>query len=288
MPKKKDHAFIEILWQFFLAAPWWIGPIVAFCTYVMVRYVIPWFLSTPISDGGDPGVQVMHTTASKITGGASAVIAPFATGFVLFLWIVSLFGKLHRWSLLTEIRKTDDIRSLSWRDFELLVGEYYRRRGYLVTELGGPSPDGGVDLLLRKDTRMTLVQCKHWKAFKVGVKPVRELLGLMTSEKAHTGILVTSGAFTKEAKEFANKNRIEIIDGDSLFLMIRSVKDTLPSAVQNPTRTVSAESVTPKCPRCRGPMVVRTARSGQNAGSRFYGCQRYPTCKGTRDIDDAN
>lgn len=36
------------------------------------------------------------------------------------------------------------------------------------------------------------------------------------------------------------------------------------------------------CPRCGGPMVSRT---NQSEGSRFWGCQNYPKCRGTRDTD---
>lgn len=35
------------------------------------------------------------------------------------------------------------------------------------------------------------------------------------------------------------------------------------------------------CPRCRSKMVLRTARTGRNAGSPFWGCSKYPRCKGT-------
>jgi DNA-binding helix-hairpin-helix protein with protein kinase domain len=38
------------------------------------------------------------------------------------------------------------------------------------------------------------------------------------------------------------------------------------------------------CPRCGQKMVKRQARLGRNAGSYFWGCSRYPTCKGTRSI----
>lgn len=38
------------------------------------------------------------------------------------------------------------------------------------------------------------------------------------------------------------------------------------------------------CPRCGSNMIQRTARRGRNAGNPFWGCSRYPTCKGTRNI----
>jgi len=46
----------------------------------------------------------------------------------------------------------------------------------------------------------------------------------------------------------------------------------------------SAESAFPPCPACGGPMVLRTARQGKNAGSQFLGCSAYPTCKGTTPL----
>jgi four helix bundle suffix protein len=37
----------------------------------------------------------------------------------------------------------------------------------------------------------------------------------------------------------------------------------------------------PRCPRCDALMALRTAKSGKNAGSQFWGCTGYPDCKGT-------
>src|ERR1019366_5918894 len=73
----------------------------------------------------------------------------------------------------------DWLNKLSWQDFERQVGEVYRQRGYQVDEFGGGGADGGVDLRLRRDGTTAIVQCKRWKTYKVGVKPVRELFGVM-------------------------------------------------------------------------------------------------------------
>ena len=37
-----------------------------------------------------------------------------------------------------------------------------------------------------------------------------------------------------------------------------------------------------KCPLCKGDMVIRTARA---TGDLFYGCKKYPDCRGTRNED---
>ena len=39
-----------------------------------------------------------------------------------------------------------------------------------------------------------------------------------------------------------------------------------------------------QCPKCNGEMVLRTARRGKNAGNQFWGCLKYPQCKGTLDF----
>ena len=33
------------------------------------------------------------------------------------------------------------------------------------------------------------------------------------------------------------------------------------------------------CPKCGNPLVLRTAKSGANAGSKFFGCTKYPACR---------
>ena len=33
------------------------------------------------------------------------------------------------------------------------------------------------------------------------------------------------------------------------------------------------------CPKCGGALVIRTAKSGAYAGSQFYGCTKFPTCR---------
>lgn len=38
------------------------------------------------------------------------------------------------------------------------------------------------------------------------------------------------------------------------------------------------------CPKCGASMELRRAHNGRNAGGQFYGCSRFPHCRGTRDI----
>lgn len=107
------------------------------------------------------------------------------------------------------------IRSLTWNEFEQMVGEALRKQGYSVTETK-KGPDGGIDLVLHKGGERFLVQCKHWKAFKVSVQTVRELYGVMAAQGAAGGFVVTSGVFTTEARKFAKGINVQLVDGQSL------------------------------------------------------------------------
>lgn len=59
----------------------------------------------------------------------------------------------------------------------------------------------------------------------------------------------------------------------------RSISTSAPAA--SPPRGTSA--ATRPCPRCGSTMVLRVARRGRFAGHQFWGCSRYPVCKGTRN-----
>lgn len=41
----------------------------------------------------------------------------------------------------------------------------------------------------------------------------------------------------------------------------------------------------PECPNGHGPMQLRTARHGRNAGGQFWGCATYPACTETRAVE---
>jgi restriction system protein len=175
---------------------------------------------------------------------------------------------------------------MSWLEFEHLVGEAFRIQGYSVTEQGGAAADGGVDLVLRKGGEKFLVQCKQWKAFKVGVDVVRELYGVMAAQGATGGFVITSGSFNADAQAFAAGRNVKLVDGPKLFGLIqqaRAAASAVPAtASQAASYTPPPVASTPVCPTCQASMVRRTAKNGANAGPQFWGCSRYQACRGTR------
>jgi restriction system protein len=172
----------------------------------------------------------------------------------------------------------------------MLVGEAYRLRGFKVEETGGGGADGGVDLILRKASERTLVQCRQWKAQRVCVSVFRELFGVMAATGAATCIVVTSGRFTDDAKAFAKGRNLELVEGSHLLVLIKSAEASLRNRSSHPKvsqstlapsqQTPQAQISTPvaattsiSCPACQSAMVPRKARRGPNAGKAFWGDQ---------------
>lgn len=60
---------------------------------------------------------------------------------------------------------------------------------------------------------------------------------------------------------------------------------TTPRSAQVIQESLNNEEGVVSCPKCGSPMVIRTAKRGENAGKRFYGCSNYPKCRGIVNLD---
>ncbi|GAB3781456.1 helix-hairpin-helix domain-containing protein [Dyella agri] len=56
-----------------------------------------------------------------------------------------------------------------------------------------------------------------------------------------------------------------------------------PRPSYRPAQAPPKSSGTPSCPRCGSTMIRRRAHKGAHAGNQFWGCSRFPSCKGTRN-----
>lgn len=287
--RRKKESGPDELFKFLVGVPWWVGPILAALVFIGFRAILPAILSSSV-DPTDAGMKTFTTTLTTL----SQKFAPIASLGVIFIWGIAEVKKFADRRRLDRQTGLESIGDLSWREFEGLTAEALRRQGYDVEVTGNPAGDGGVDVVARRKGQTTLVQCKHWKTWKVDVKIVRELRGVMAAERAEYGIIVTYGAFTADAEAFAKENRITLIGGNDLVQMIRSVqrKSRVPVGAAEalaagerpqPTATVVSQEA-PSCPRCGTAMRLRTSKRGANAGSQFWGCPRFPACQGTRPI----
>ncbi len=261
----------------------------AVLVFAVCRWVLPFFLGL-VGGAGSGDAGQMIGTSLGILSNLAMQFAPFAALFVLAVWIVAQMKKRLDRARLDRQSGPASIAALSWHEFESLLAEAFRRQGFAVEHTGGASParaDGGVDLRLSKAGAVMLVQCKHWTARRVGVGIVRELRGVVASEGAHAGIVVTSGGYTADAIAFAATNPIRLIDGPELGAMIAEVRKPARargSHAASHSSTAVAAPTGPSCPTCGAAMVERIARTGKNAGSAFFGCSQFPKCRGKRAL----
>ena len=246
---------------------WWVNVVLAVIVYLSLKYWMPAIkFQNPFYAG---------------TAKAAPGLAPFLPGIILLPAAISAFNSWRKGQLLEKQKSIGSIKSITWLEFEELVGEAYRRQGYRVTETGGGGADGGVDLILRKNGEHLLVQCKNWRMDKDGVKVVRELYGVVAAEGATGGVVICSGTFTQEARDFARGRPMELIEGTALARMVEELKKKPSSVNVNPILADSQPTVN-NCPLCGSEMVLRTAKKGPKAGENFWGCSAFPKCRGKK------
>ncbi len=172
------------------------------------------------------------------------------------------------------------LRDIEWRRFEKVSIEFLRMSGFVASETK-VGADGGVDIRVEKpgvENSAGIVQCKAWNTYKIGIKPIRELFGVMAAERVSTGIFMTSCDFTPEAEEFA-KGKITLISGNKFIELISKKSEDDQKFLLD--IALDGDYKTPTCPQCDVKMTLRESSKGRNSGGHFWGCIRYPRCKQT-------
>lgn len=280
MARNKKQSVAEDLIEITAIMPWWVGVALALIGYLVLHAVA----QKPLAALTQPG-QVGSLAVSALWKNL-AEIGQYVLPFIFLLGAGMSAYKRHRAAQLHDAaaNRADGVASMTWREFEALIGEYFRRQGFAVLEQGGAGPDGGVDVLLKKGSDSYLVQCKHWRALRVGVQPVRELYGVMAAKRVAGGFMVTSGDFTDEARSFAQGRELQLIDGKTLQSSIRAQVASVPRAVASAPAPSASSAL--DCPICTAPMVLRQARGGATPGKKFWGCSKFAEtkCRGTREV----
>jgi restriction system protein len=138
-------------------------------------------------------------------------------------------------------RHDDAFSRIGWAELERLLAG---------TGGTGARFDGGVDLRIRRDAEIVLVQCKYWNAEQVPHNVVHELLGVMVNEGATGAILVSSGEFTRAAIDAAQRHgHMKLIDGETLRGMLGSLPEEERAEAPAPVPVIHSTRATPAGPR---------------------------------------
>jgi restriction system protein len=131
-----------------------------------------------------------------------------------------------------ELRWEDEtletLKQIPPKSFEILCQRLLRESGFIQVEVTGRSGDGGIDG--RGVVKLggilsfhVIFQCKRYKD-TVSASVVRDFRGAMVG-RADKGLIISTGAFTREARAEAQRDGappLDLIDGDEL---VRKLKD---------------------------------------------------------------
>jgi restriction system protein len=211
-----------------------------------------------------------HESAARVASQNSSARTPAtAVRSEPMINAIPIPSPISEWSL-------DLIQAIEWKRFEDLCQKFYEAKGIrsACTPLG---PDGGIDIRLFQDDSgqaTAIVQCKAWGDSYVGVKPIRELLGVMVHEKVVKAFFMTSGKYSDDAKAFAVPNRITLIDGKMLLELIKRLPEEVRQSLL--AFATAGDYNIPSCPTCGRKMRFIAGKEGKRD---FWGCPSFPKCR---------
>ena len=292
--RKKNKGLVEIL----LDQPWWVSFILGCISFICLRWILPkMFNGNPLLSS----LEKLSTSAAFISAlffwffalvqftrsNSSGNKMPIVTGSkiepVVYAKSPVDASQIPETNNSRNSKSTDllfttwslaALRAMEWKRFELLTAKYYEMIGFR-SETIRCGADGGIDVKLFKSDLVqpvAIVQCKAWNTSSVGVKEIRELLGVMTHEKVKRGIFITTGNYTTDANSFGSTNPIQMLDGNGFLSKIME----LPEHQQQELIRFAFDGdyTTPTCASCGIKMKKRESKRGP-----FWGCLNYPRCK---------
>jgi len=276
----RKTTLLEDLAYLFATLRWWVAPLVAGLVYALAGYAGPRLVpplpaAAPADGASNIGGILVHSYAQLLL---SEPMARVYGGFILLAGVVGWVIKFQRDLRLKRLSTLELLRARDGEEIEQILEAHYARQGYVVRPTTAGA-DGGVDLVLTNRAGLTYVQSKHWRTRKVSDDKVRELYGVMARDGASRGVVVTTGSFTAPARRFAVGTAIELVDGEDLIglLGLRAVRTEAPAAA-----TFQPDVRPPSCPRCGAAAMVQ--KVNRRTGQRFWGCRRFPDCKGTQSL----
>lgn len=169
------------LFSVLLAQPWWISALVGVAAFGIGQLVFP-----PV---------------------APWVALPF---FVIAVYVG--YRQLRTVSPGEVETRLQALRELSWDAFSTLIADAYRRQGYAVE----PAQKAGYDFKLTQQGRVTLLQCRRWKVNQLGVGALEELARAVAAADAYSGICITAGTVSPNARAFVSGKPIAMVTGAEL------------------------------------------------------------------------
>lgn len=166
--RSRDESGIEMLFDIAALRPWQVGVVLA----LMVFAGLHWYAGTepPVLDMKNPA-DSLSFMLGNLGRQLAGLLQYVLLGVLLLGSSVSFYRRRRQKDIHARVAvdpTSSEVSKLNWAEFEGLVAEAFRQKGYRVVERGGAGPDGGVDLELYLGKDKYLVQCKHWRTYQVG------------------------------------------------------------------------------------------------------------------------
>jgi restriction system protein len=181
------------LFAILLRSAWWVSAAIAAGIVALVAAVVP---------------------REYFVFGAFAAL-PFAV-----IAVIAAARQLRTPSAVRVDRTLETLRAMAWPEFSQTIEAGLRAQGYGVEALGLAA----ADFEAIKDGRRTLVSAKRWKVARTGVNPLRELAAAVQARDANGGMYIAAGEVTEQARAFAAKNGIRLVDGTALVQWLPSAR----------------------------------------------------------------
>jgi restriction system protein len=172
----------------------------------------PWWISMAVGIAVALGMAALLPASMRFYGAFAA--APF-----LVIGAVAGWRQFQAPSAARVDRALTTIRAMSSAEFTAVVEARLRSEGYEVTRLAG----SGADFAALRASRRTLVGCRRFKTARTGIKPLEDLRGAMQSQEADDGLYIAAGDVTEQARQFAARNRIRVMQGPELATWLPSL-----------------------------------------------------------------
>jgi len=129
---------------------------------------------------------------------------------------------------------------------------------------------------------------KHVDFLLCDAKTLQPILGIELDDKSHQRVdRQERDDFVNHAFQAAKLQLIHVSvqRGYSQSELKAKLSAYLSSAQTKFERAEQAQDSLPRCPKCGSEMVLRTAKRGDNQGGRFWGCSKYPECRGILNLE---
>lgn len=172
----------------------------------------PWWISVAIG-------AVIGLVAS------AALPADFQTagalsGFPFFVIAVMAARRQRGQPSAAQVAETAQaLGALTWPAFADRLETAFQRAGYQVQR--GTAP--GVDFVLERQGRTTLVGARRWKAARTGLEPLRELQAAREAAEAQAALYIALGAVTDNTRPFLREHGITLWHAAELAKALRGI-----------------------------------------------------------------